>query len=239
MVIAAVLTDWALADEFSIERVATFEARGTHAFGWPDTFCGVFRIGNDERTVFAAEKTGSVKGFEFFAFAEIKSLADVDERRDGRISGAKRARDHRAKVRRGDSLGRGIAGVPLILMAGMKDEAQVAGGVRADQRRAIHHAGDVFKALGEFDIVDDGIDLREGAEDLVGFDAAFEGGVTFRIERFSVGHAAGHPENDDGVGRGSDFFLLGREDLTRKTGAESGERGGTGGFKKVTTIHFQ
>jgi len=39
----------------------------------------------------------------------------------------------------------GVTGVPLILMPGMKDESQIARRVAADQRAAIHHAGDALQ----------------------------------------------------------------------------------------------
>ena len=143
--------------------------------------------------MFAAEEARSVKGFEFFAFAKVKSLADIDESRNRRISRAKCAGDDRTDVRRGDSLRRRIAGVPLILVAGVKDKAKVSGGIGADERSPVHYACDVFEALGEFDIIDDGIDLRESAEDLIGFDAALERGVALGVEGFGMGHAASHP----------------------------------------------
>src|SRR5207253_10458004 len=100
-----------------------------------------------ERAVFAAKKTGGVKGFQFLAFAQVETLADVNEGGDGRIARAKSSGDNRADMRRGDGLRRRIAGVPLVLMARMQNEAEIAGGVGTNQRRAIHHAGDFFAAL--------------------------------------------------------------------------------------------
>src|SRR5256885_412884 len=96
------------------------------------------------------------------------------------------------------------AGGPTLLAASsglrVENETEVAGGVGTDQRGAVHHAGKVFESLSEFDVVDDCVDLRKGAEDLIGSQAGFEGGVAFGIERFGMGHAACHPENDDSVG---------------------------------------
>ena len=72
----------------------------------------------------------------------------------------------------------------------------------ADQRAAIHHARDAFQALRELDVVDRGVDRREGAEHLLGADARRERRVALRIEGLGLRHAAGHPQHDDGVGRG-------------------------------------
>src|SRR5690242_6050977 len=125
----------------------------------------------------------------------------------------------------------------------MQNETEIAGGVGTNECGTVHDASDVFEALREFDVIDDRVDLGKGAKDLISFEAGLKGGVAFGIESFSVGHAASHPKNDDGVGRGCNFFLsFGEdlavgEDLTREAGAESGERSGAGGFKKVATCH--
>jgi hypothetical protein len=171
--------------------------------------------------MFAAEKTGGVEGFEFFAFAKVEALADIDERGNCGISGAERAGDDGANVRRSDGLRRSVTGVPLILVARMENESEIAGGVRADECGAIHHAGDVFQALSEFNVVHDRVDLWERGENLIGFEAGFESGVTLWIERFGMGHAASHPEDDDGVGGRCDFFVAFRQELPRQTGAQS------------------
>ena len=66
-----------------------------------------------------------------------------------------------------------------------------------------------------------------------GFMPRLEGRVALRIERFGVGHAAGHPEHDDGVGGGIDFFFGFGEQLARETRGERGERGGAGGLQEI------
>ena len=51
-------------------------------------------------------------------------------------------------------------------MPRVQDVARGRRHVRADQRAAIHHLGDVLQALRDLDVVDDRVDGREGAEDL-------------------------------------------------------------------------
>ena len=70
----------------------------------------------------------------------------------------------RADVRAGDRLRRHVAGVPVVLVPRVQDVAQVGQHVRADQRAAVHHLGDVLQALRDLDVVDDRVDGREGAE---------------------------------------------------------------------------
>ena len=52
----------------------------------------------------------------------------------------------RADVRRGDGLRRHVAGVPVVLVPRVEDVAQVGLHVRADERAAVHHLGDVLQA---------------------------------------------------------------------------------------------
>jgi len=238
LVIAAELADRALVNEFAIKGVAVFEARWAHASGRADALSGFFRIGDNEWTVFAAEKACGVEGFEFLTFAEIEALTDIDECGNSGMPRPERSGNHGADMGRGDCLRRGIAGMPLILVAGMKNETEISGGVGADERGAIHHAGDIFEALSKFDVIDVRVDLRKGGEDLIGFETGFERGVAFGIESFGMGHAASHPQDDDGVSGWRDFFLCFAEDLARKAGAESGKGGCAGGFEKISTCHF-
>ena len=80
------------------------------------------------------------------------------------LSGPERARKHGAHVRRGHRLRRRIAGVPVILVPRVQNEAQVADAVRADQRAAIHDLRDVLQTLRDLDVIDHRVDTREGAE---------------------------------------------------------------------------
>jgi len=69
----------------------------------------------------------------------------------------------------------GVAGVPLVLMARMQDESKVTGGVGPDQGGAVHHAGDVFEALREFDVISDGVDLWKCTQDRIGLQPGSKG----------------------------------------------------------------
>ena len=74
--------------------------------------------------------------------------------------------DPRAEVRRGHGLRRDVAGVPVVLVPRVQDVPQVGDDVRADQRAAVHHLGDVLQPLRDLDVVHDRVDGREGAQDL-------------------------------------------------------------------------
>jgi hypothetical protein len=82
----------------------------------------------------------------------------------------------------------------------MEDEPEIAGGVGADEGAAVHDLGEAFEAGGELDAIDAGGDGREGGQDAARVETLFEGGVTLGIEGFGMGHAAAHPEDDDGIG---------------------------------------
>ena len=130
-----------------VEFLAILKSRWTHPFRRSDALSGFAGIGNKERAEFAAEKASGVEGFQFFAFAHVKTLADVDKGWDRRIFRAERPRDDRADVGARDRLRRRIAGVPLILVPGVENEAEIARRVGTDKRSPIHHAPDLFRGL--------------------------------------------------------------------------------------------
>ena len=84
----------------------------------------------------------------------LQPLADVDERRDGRVLRPADLGDPRADVRRGHRLRRDVAGVPVVLVPRVEDVPQVGDDVRADQRAPVHHLGDVLQPLRDLDVVD-------------------------------------------------------------------------------------
>ena len=205
---AAVLPDRARLHQLPVERVAILEASGRHAARRPHAVRGLIRERDAERPVFAAEKAGRRERLQLLAFADVDALADVDERRHRRIERPERARDDRAEVRRGHRLRRRVAGVPLILMPRVQDEPEIARLIAANQRPAIHHLREMLEALRELDVVDDGIDGREGAEHLLRLQAGRERRVALRIERLRVRHAARHPQHDHAVGGRLDLLEL-------------------------------
>ena len=58
-----------------------------------------------------------------FVFDLAQPLADVDKGRNGRVPRAEHLGDPRPEVRCGDRLGRDVAGVPVVLVAGVEDVA--------------------------------------------------------------------------------------------------------------------
>ena len=62
--------------------------------------------------------------------------------------------------------------------------------------------GDVLQPLADLDVVDHRVDRRERAHHLFDRQPDFERLVALRVERLRRGHAAGHPQQDAGVGLG-------------------------------------
>src|SRR6266545_4904250 len=77
---------------------------------------------------------------------------------------------------------------------------EIADTMRSDERTAVHHACDSLQALRNLDVVHRRVDVREGAEYAVRFQAALEWRVLLRVESLGLGHATGHPQQDEGVG---------------------------------------
>ena len=57
-------------------------------------------------------------------------------------------------MRCGHGLGRHVACVPVILVARVKNVAQVGHDVRTDQGCPIHHLGDILESFRDLDVVD-------------------------------------------------------------------------------------
>ena len=152
--------------------------------------------------MFGAEKTRGVKRLERADLSRaLDGLPDGDEGRDVRVPRAEGSRDDGADVRHRHRLRRDIAGVPVILMPRVQDEAEIGGVERADDRSAVDDAADLFQPLRELDVVDGGVDRRERAQHVLDVHARLERRIALRIERFGLRHAAGHPENDHRIGR--------------------------------------
>ena len=130
-------------------------------------------------------------------------LPDGDKRRHVRVPGTERARDDRANVRHRLRLRRDVAGVPVILVARVQDEAEVRGREAADDRALVHDARDVLEPLRELDVVHVGVDARKRAQHVLDRHARGKRRIALRVERLRAGHAARHPEHDDRVGGGS------------------------------------
>ena len=141
---------------------------------------------------------------EFLLLADpFEALADVDERRHNRVLGPQDLGHPCSDVRGGDGEGRDVAGVPVILVAGVEDVSEVRLHGRADEGAVVHDLGDVFHAFADLDAVHRGVDGREGAQDLLDVQTLFKGEVTFRIEGVGGRHAARQPDQDAGIGLGA------------------------------------
>ena len=109
-----VLANRLSADERS--RVLVLEAGRRHPAGRADAIGRILGEGDVERAVLAAEEAGGGEGFQLLAFAEIETLADIDERRNRRIARPERFSNECPEMRRGHALWRHIASVPVELM---------------------------------------------------------------------------------------------------------------------------
>ena len=135
------LEDWAAADELPVAVVAKAKALIRHAAGWPHNGGGVARVGNEERTVLASQKSRRVKGSDPIALAsDIQALAHVEKCGNIGVLRPKRAGDHGADVRCGDALRRLVSRMPVILVTGVKNAAKIADAMCSNQRAAVHDA---------------------------------------------------------------------------------------------------
>ena len=136
-------------------------------------------------------------------------LADGDERRHVRVLRAERLRDHRADVRHRHRLRRDVAGVPVVLMARVQDEAEVGrhercGSPRRDPSRCAIRSSPCVNLMWSTAVSIAGNVLSTCST----AHARRERRVALRIERLGLRHAAGHPQHDDGVGgRGASAAL--------------------------------
>src|ERR1039458_730239 len=149
LVIAAKLANRALRQQLAVKGFAPLESGRAHSRRRGEALPRLLGICDDEWSMLAAKKTSGVECLQFLPLSQIKPLPNVDESRHGGVSGAEGPCDHRADVGRGNRLGRSVAGVPLVLMARMQNETEIARRVRPDQCGAVHHARDVLPYRGE------------------------------------------------------------------------------------------
>ena len=194
----------------------------------------LLREGEIHRPELAPEEAGGGEGLDLLVLADpFQTLADVDKRRHGGIARPEDARHPGADVRAGDRLRRHVAGVPVILMARVEDAPQVGLNVRADERAAIEDARDPFEPLADLHAVDRGGDRRKGADAVGDREPLFKRLVLLRVEIVGGRHPAGHPEDDDGVGRRARVLdrCIGQEPRLRQR--ERGRRRGRQALEEV------
>ncbi len=186
------------------EGPATAEARLAQLFRRAHRRGGILGVDDQERPVLGAEEPRGVERLERADLARpLDCLADRDERRHIRVLRAQRLRNHRADVRHRHRLRRDVAGVPVVLMPRVEDEAKVRGVERPDDRAAVDDAGNLLEALRELDVVHGGGDGGKRAEHFLAGHARLERRVVLRVECLGLRHAAGHPQHDDGIGGGA------------------------------------
>src|SRR5579872_2397627 len=104
---------------------------------------GIGGIRDHERPVLSAQKPGRVKSLHAVAFAaDFEVLPNINERRHIWISRPESAREHGTHVRCGYRLRWRIPGMPMELMPGMQNVAQVTHTMRADQGAPVHYLRD-------------------------------------------------------------------------------------------------
>ena len=237
LIVAAELSDRAGIGDLLIRFEPRLKPFHAHPLRRADGVHRLFGIRQQKRSEFAPQKSGRVKRLQLFAFARVKSLPNINERRHRRIAGAERPSNHGPDVRRGDCLRRSVAGVPVILMSRMQHESQIAGGVRANQARSVHHRRDVLQPLRNLDVIHRRIDRGKRAEHLVRRHPGRKRRVFFRIEGFGGRHPAPHPQHNHGIGGGLRRRLVLRQNLPRRPGGQSPDRRGTGGLQKSSAVY--
>ncbi len=234
LVRAPVLAYGARLEQPLVEAVPILEAAGRHAGGGPHAIRRVLGERDAEGSMLAAEEPRRRECLQLLTLAEVEALPDVDERGHGRVARAKRTGDNGADVGSRNRLRGRVAGVPLVLMARVEDEAEIARGIAADQRPAVHHPGEALQTLGEADAVHGRVDGRERAEHLLGPQAALEWGVPLRVEGFGVRHPTAHPQDDQGVGGRRDPLRRLRPDRAGVARCQRAKRGGARGGQELT-----
>ena len=210
--------------------VAVGKAPRFHALGRLDRLDRMFGVGQVHGPVFGPEKSTCRERLQLLLFSHsLEALSDINERRNNLVLRTEHLGHPGAQVRSRHGQGRDVSGMPMVLVAGMKDGTEVRLEGRADERSAVHHLSDVLQALGDLQPVHVGVDRGKGAQDLAHVQAHLEGMVALRIKRVGRGHSASQPDQDAGVG-----FRLRMLDRTVGPGFRSfGCQGGCGSHAQL------
>jgi len=84
-------------------------------------------------------------------------------------------------------LGRDVTGMPVVLMAGMQDAAEIGLDGGPDQGRAIHYRGNSFQPFTDLQTIDGCRDRGKGAQHVSDFEPLLERQIAFRIEGVACG----------------------------------------------------
>ena len=99
-------------------------------------------------------------------------------------------------MRASHCLRRDVAGVPVILVTGVQDAAEVRLNDGPNQGATIHDFGDVLQSLADLDSFNGCWDRRKRAQHIVDGHAIFKRSIAFGVKRVRGSHAATHPQQD-------------------------------------------
>src|SRR3546814_1782671 len=112
----------AMHGQLRVELVSCFEAFQIHSGRWAYAIQTLTGVRNKEGTVLASQETSGMKSLKSFAFAQGKTLSDINERWNYRVIGPPLFSNQGADMRGSQGLRRLVAGVPMILLPGGKAE---------------------------------------------------------------------------------------------------------------------
>src|SRR3546814_13528120 len=115
----------AMHGQLRVELVSCFEAFQIHSGRWAYAIQTLTGVRNKEGTVLPSQETSRMKSLKFLAFAQGKTLTDINEWWNYRVFGPQLFCNPGAEMRGSNGLGRLVAGVPMILMPGVKDETHI------------------------------------------------------------------------------------------------------------------
>ena len=88
--------------------------------------------------------------------------------------------------------------MPVILVSRMQDAAEIRLNGRTNECSPVHDLGNVLHAFGQLDVVDNRVDCRKGAENILNVETFFEGKITLWVKRVGGGHPASKPKKEAG-----------------------------------------
>ena len=105
-------------------------------------------------------------------------------------------------MRNRDALWRLVAGVPVVLVTAMENEAQIGRDDAANHHASIHHSCDLLEPCGQFHAIGGRVESmgRCSVHRPSGVPTRY-GYVALGVESIRLRHATAHPQQDDRVSR--------------------------------------
>ena len=192
--------------ELPVELLAVLKTRRAHPLRRANGLHRLGGLGNQKRAELAAEESAGVKRLELFSFAQIETLADVDECRHRRDSPAPAfwRPKHRCAARPRSAAGHIRCASMYWWREWRMKPRSPAVYVRINVPRSITEA--IFSSPCEILIPSTAVSML-GTCSALCWKAVpcLERRISLRIERLRVRHSAGHPEDDQRVGRRRSF----------------------------------